>query len=309
MMNDDLGHLLLNTESKIAFGDQDLDVLLDTDTVEIFTLERFKDLVVSHFRNGLDFIIAEIATRGHTGGSIFHSFYSASEINRILFCVDEANRLLYRVRTRNPINNLDAVGEVKYYRLTRELVQKDIIRKLEAAGKELPVEGPSGPEKGCCTLEHSMQMPFVIQRYCEVPDVLRRLFKSLVLHAELFATDEDVLFRPEIKEYIERNSLYGEIGYIHLYSKQGGAIVLYSDSLETEGEEKTSLRLMLYANIGTVLAMLGMCLFLSHSESLIGAIVPLALAFFFSSFLLLLYIIIFETPERILGILCFDKDG
>jgi hypothetical protein len=306
-MGDNLRYLLLSTESRIAFCDPasfpgSRAILLDTDTIETFTLESFKELMVSHFRGGLDFVVAQLTTEDCTGENTFHSFYSASEINRVLFCVGDDNKLLYRVKMRNPINNLDVVGEVKYYRVTQELVLGEIERRrgtsrdtlCSAAGEEMHMG------------EH---MASAIQKHSGTADALRRIFGSLVLRSEFFATDEDVLFRPGIREYIEGNSLYGTISYINFYSKQTGAIVLYDDTLEAEPDEKLSLKLILYANIGTVLTMLGMCLFLGHSENFIAAIVPLTLTLLFSVFFLLLYVIIFETPESILRMLCFDKDN
>ncbi|ADM12009.1 uncharacterized protein Eint_080750 [Encephalitozoon intestinalis ATCC 50506] len=120
-MDSNVAEVVLKGRSRIVFGGEDSGLplyTLDTEVVEAFTLERFKELIASNVKEGKDFVVGEVTTRDPPTGSIFKNYYAAVELNRILFCVEGRNNLLYRVIARNPINNLEIEGKVLYYKIT-----------------------------------------------------------------------------------------------------------------------------------------------------------------------------------------------
>lgn len=220
---------LMERPSTIVFGGVQSSSL-DVVAVETFTLEEFRMLVALCISDGRDFVVARVATQDQSTRLVFHSYYAAAELNRILFC-SENSRVLYRMRPRNPDNNLAIMGEVSYYKITSEALQ---------------LAAESG---------------------------------SAEIRAEYVASDEDLLFDASARRYFAR----------HAQSE-----LLPEIEEEDKHHDKLSLKIILYTNIGTVLTVLGMCLFLGSSDILLSALAPLALTLFFSLFFLALYAILFE---------------
>lgn len=93
------------------------DLILDCDAEESFTLETFGNLIKAAKASDKDFIIARVTTLDPSDPKphIYHSHYSAHQINKILFRTQPEEALLHRMKSRNPLNNMLIVGYVNYY--------------------------------------------------------------------------------------------------------------------------------------------------------------------------------------------------
>ncbi|AFM98778.1 hypothetical protein EHEL_080760 [Encephalitozoon hellem ATCC 50504] len=270
-MDNDVLDVVLRGCSKVIFNGDAGDLpssSLDTETVEVFTLEKFKNLIVSHMKEGRDFIIAEVTTRDPLTESVFRSYYSAIELNRILFCVEGNNNFLYRVSAKNPINNLRITGKVFYYKITPEALSS--IAKPRHLG----------------------------ERTCS---------NEVVIKAEYFANDEDLLFDPSIRRYFAKN-LVEEGYFIHRLEQMESPVVISEDLLENYHDDKFGLKIILYTNIGTILVIFGMCILLGSKEAFVVAMAPLSMTLLFSILFLILYVLLFESPEGFSSIFNFRKN-
>jgi len=267
-MDSEVLELVIHNSFKIVFKNDKMNSyqnemysILDADTIETFTLEGFKELLISYLNENKDFIIARVITQDSSSRSIFYSYYSAVELNKILFCIGNNNNLLYRIRARNPINNLKILGEVSYYKITFEIL------------KEL-INNSKGNESN----------------------------NEIMIEAEYFASDEDLLFHLPTKEYFAKN-FPDRKEYLPCNSEMmENSINIIEEQRDDDNDDKFSLKIILYTNIGTILTVFGMCMFLGSNEIFLTAIAPLTLTLFFSIFFLILYVILFETPEGILSI-------
>ncbi|CAD26385.2 hypothetical protein [Encephalitozoon cuniculi GB-M1] len=268
-MDQDMVELVLRSRSKIVFSNSESglpSLALDAETVEAFTLEKFKELIATHAGEGKDFIIAEVTTRDPTTEFVFRSYYSAVELNRILFCVEDNNNLLYRVMAKNPINNLKITGKVFYYKVTPEILAR-----------------AANSSSGECAWGHEM-----------------------VIMADYFASDEDLLFDPSVRRYFARNFVKEEY-FVHRLGHAESPVVISEDLLENYRDDKFGLKIILYTNIGTILVVFGMCMLLGSRETFIVAIAPLSMTLLFSILFLVLYVLLFETPETLTSIFNFRK--
>ncbi|KAJ1548831.1 hypothetical protein HK405_014410 [Cladochytrium tenue] len=70
-----------------------------------FTLESFEMSIRNHARAGKNFIIARVATLDSVDNKRHYHYYSAHQINKVLF----------RTQPEEPLNNLTVVGDVHYF--------------------------------------------------------------------------------------------------------------------------------------------------------------------------------------------------
>lgn len=240
---------------------------LDTEMTEIFTLEGFKELLMWYLKQDRDFVIARVTTQDSSTKLMFYSYYSAIELNKILFCIED-NNLLYRTKARNPANNLRIVEEVLYYRITPEILKNT-------------VNNPKNNVQG---------------RY-----------DGIVIEAEYFASDEDILFDGSVRKYFAMNFPEEKEYFQRRPELINGSPMVVDEGIENE-DDKLSLKIILYTNIGTILVVFGMCMFLGSDEIFLTAIAPLTLTLFFSIFFLVLYVVLFETPDILTSILNLRKE-
>ncbi|KAG0029308.1 hypothetical protein BGZ82_008030 [Podila clonocystis] len=119
---------------------------LDAQDEDPFTLDSFENLMRMHAAKGKDFILARVTTQDPNDESKhYHSYYSAHQINKVLFRTQPDEGLLHRMKARNPLNNMLVVGDVHYYIITAEAIN---------AIKPLPVIRSSSAS----ILSHSSRM-------------------------------------------------------------------------------------------------------------------------------------------------------
>lgn len=81
-----------------------------------FSLDAYSLLLRRHARIGKDLLLARVTTV--SAGRLFHDVYEAHAINKVLFRTQPEEGLLHRMKSRNPLNNLEIVGDVWYYRVS-----------------------------------------------------------------------------------------------------------------------------------------------------------------------------------------------
>ncbi|KAF9934681.1 hypothetical protein FBU30_001005 [Linnemannia zychae] len=91
---------------------------LDAMDEDPFTLDSFENLMRIHASKGKDFIIARVTTQDSHENKHYHSYYSAHQINKVLFRTQPEEGLLHRMKARNPLNNMLIVGDVHYYSIS-----------------------------------------------------------------------------------------------------------------------------------------------------------------------------------------------
>ncbi|KAF9979228.1 hypothetical protein BGZ73_004114 [Actinomortierella ambigua] len=98
---------------------------LDAMDEDPFTLESFESLMRTHAARGKDFILARVTTQDPLDADKrYHSYYGAHQINKVLFRTQPEKGLLHRMKARNPLNNMLIVGDVHYYSISAEQVNK-----------------------------------------------------------------------------------------------------------------------------------------------------------------------------------------
>ncbi|ORZ27185.1 hypothetical protein BCR41DRAFT_300282, partial [Lobosporangium transversale] len=97
---------------------------LDAMDEEPFTLDSFENLMRLHANKSKDFILARVTTQDPNDGTkTYHSYYSAHQINKVLFRTQPEEGLLHRMKARNPLNNMVIVGDVHYYIISSQEVK------------------------------------------------------------------------------------------------------------------------------------------------------------------------------------------
>ncbi|CAI2169940.1 12427_t:CDS:2 [Funneliformis geosporum] len=115
-----------NTENSTE-SENDTSILhsLDATTEDPFTLESFDTLIQQHAEKNKDFIIAKVTTVDPLDElKYYHSFYSGHHINKILFRTQPDQGLLHRMKAKNPLNNMNIIGDVHYYVVKAASVKK-----------------------------------------------------------------------------------------------------------------------------------------------------------------------------------------
>lgn len=75
---------------------------LDAQDEDPFTLDSFENLMRLHAAKGKDFILARVMTQDPNDETKhYHSYYSAHQINKVLFRTQPDEGLLHRMKARN----------------------------------------------------------------------------------------------------------------------------------------------------------------------------------------------------------------
>ncbi|ORY38436.1 hypothetical protein BCR33DRAFT_720804 [Rhizoclosmatium globosum] len=90
--------------------------VIDSMDEDPFTLDSFERMIRAHALKGKDFLLARVATVDPQDESRFYySYYSAHQINKVLFRTQPEEGLLHRMKAKNPLNNMIIMGDVHYY--------------------------------------------------------------------------------------------------------------------------------------------------------------------------------------------------
>ena len=99
---------------------------LGLDAEDPFTLETFASIIKQHHQKGQDFLLAQVRTKDTASGRFFWSYYSAHQLNKLIFRTE--HDMLHRIRVLNPMNNMMIVGDVYYYAVSVSPKRQNIHR-------------------------------------------------------------------------------------------------------------------------------------------------------------------------------------
>ncbi|KAI5184601.1 hypothetical protein NEHOM01_0276 [Nematocida homosporus] len=283
-----------------------LDVV-DAEEGEPFTLETFKRSVIEALKAGHDYILAKVTTSDpNNATSLYNYYYSAFEINKILFKYESDRHLLHRMKVRNPMNNMFIMGQVYYYRIAYESLESALQEYDHPSEKSI-----KGRTKAFSALPYQVDSSYVDtlekkSREQELRTVSRDLFKPTVLNAPsvvtadkklkvratYFANDGDFLVRSQVREYFKQNAVNQDDYFIfELERTQNDFLALLEspDGSDAGGEAETWKRALM-AHLSFILVIMCLLLFLGSAPMVFFIVFPLAVFFLLSMAFSLLYI-------------------
>ncbi|ELA42850.1 uncharacterized protein VICG_00165 [Vittaforma corneae ATCC 50505] len=295
---------------------------IDANAHETFTLEEMRVLIMSYRKKNKDFLIARVTTPDPENNSLFYNFYyAAAEINRILFRYEPSRRLLHRMKVKNPLNNMYIIGQVFYYKITPQDVDKAIVNFLFNQVKEKDKSRKAFSaifrhkhdfSRGRKTQKSKDSMDIQEQRQIvenldgksskeiienisvgKIPMPEKIDFnKKIKYDAKYFASDDDFLIKQDVRDYFKRNALEPEDEFLYdLDRTQNDFMALIDDDSEEEEEEVNDWRRVLSAHISLALSMLFVCLLMGGGPGIAIIFLPLAVIIFFSFISSLCYVL------------------
>lgn len=212
--------------------------VMDATDEETFTLDSFDRVIQRAYAQGKAFILARVTTADpHDPQHLYHSYYSAHQINKVLFRTQPELSLLHRMKSNNPLNNMPIIGDVDYYMIDPKSVEKamkqlhietkkDDFAKRERShrakghSRTLSDSGYSVKAKQLGNLgeEDQHEANSYQSTIHEIPiledsttsfekPAASTTKKRIQYEANFFATDDDFLMKNEVREIFKRNSI------------------------------------------------------------------------------------------------------
>jgi hypothetical protein len=286
---------------------------INANSVETFTLEEFRSIIIDCRRKNIDFIIARVTTPDpYDHSTLYNFYYAALEINRVLFRFESDRRLLHRMKVRNPLNNMYILGQVYYYKITLEQIDKSLVEYYfnEGSGDKkrnrmksfsavfrsgtLAKETDSHSKDANDSIVSSSTLSDSgdersakeILEHCQSsilsPSEISK-DKCIVYYAKFFATDDDFLMQNDIRDYFRRNTLDEDDDFLFEIDRgQNDFFALLESGSEEENDEIVSWKRVLTAHVSMLITLLGICLLIGTGPIIILIALPIALIFFLS---------------------------
>lgn len=223
--------IILNGSSNEAIKGER--AVMDATDEESFTLDTFDRLIRKAYGQGKSFLLARVTTEDpHDPDRLYHSYYSAHHINKVLFRTQPELSLLHRMKSQNPLNNMPIVGDVDFYIIDPKSVEKAIkqlhieTKKDEFSKPELSKVGKKHrrtmsdtnyrqhlAEESRLTLAPIVSYQSSIHEMTESTSALilkpstEGERKRIQYEATFFATDDDFLMKNEVREVFKKHSL------------------------------------------------------------------------------------------------------
>lgn len=295
---------------------------LNANGTETFTLEEFRSLIIDCRKKNVDFIIARVTTPDPDDQStLFNFYYAAAELNRVLFRFETERRLLHRMRVRNPLNNSFILGQVYYYKLTLEEIdrclveyyfkdtsddrKKKKIRSFSAVFRSKNSESIETNVHSKDTDDSIINSSLTLDLENEIShkDLLDKhqsnvslqeipSDKKIVYYAKFFATDDDFLMQNEVHDYFRRNTLDEDDDFLFEIDRgQNDFFALLESGSEEENDEIVSWKRVLTAHVSMLITLLGICLLIGTGPIIILIALPIALIFLLSFIASIFYIL------------------
>lgn len=272
-----------------------LDVI-DSDEVEPFTLESFKKNVLDMRRLSKDYILARVTTTDPNNAALMYNYYySAIEINKLLFKYETDRHLLHRMKVRNPLNNMYIMGQVYYYKVTPQDVDQGIYeydnpcekgaskmaRKAFSAIVSVPDcadnhDNNEPKSKECFDVKTTSKDLF----YREPRQKMGGSGDKMRVRARYFATDSDFLVKSQVREYFKQNVANKEDYFIFELERTQNDFLALLDSPESseDGGTAETWKRALTAHLSFILIVACVLLFVGSSPIIFFIVFPLALA-------------------------------
>ncbi|EIJ93367.1 hypothetical protein NEPAR06_1139 [Nematocida parisii] len=285
-----------------------LDVV-NAEESEPFTLESFRKSIIEALKNGKEYILAKVTTSDPTNAtSLYNYYYSAFEINKILFKYEADRHLLHRMKVRNPMNNMFIMGQVYYYKIGYD--------SLEVALQEYDhpsVESSRGKMKAfseILPITRNTSSSYIdglsVKKEPELRSISRDLFETLAhpqesvintdkklrIRAVYFANDGDFLVKSGTREFFKRNAVNPDDYFIFKLERTQNDFLALLDSptgSESNDEAETWKR-ALTAHLSFILVIMCLLLFLGTFPLVFFVVFPLVILFLLSMLFSLFYI-------------------
>lgn len=293
---------------------------IDANAHETFTLEELRRLILAYRQKSKDFLLARVTTPDPDDQGLFFNFYySAPEINRILFRFESSRRLLHRMKVKNPLNNMYIVGQVFYYKLTASDIDRAIVEyffSVKRASKnvrnalsaiftrpENSSEDAARHSKDCLDIKGDMRCP---DGSAPTPaDIISGVARGSIPRpatppgdrrieyaARYFASDDDFLLKADVRDYFRKNALEAEDDFLYEIDRtRNDFMALLDEDSNEAGEEVGDWRRIFSAHVSLALSMLFVCLLLGGGPGLAIIFLPLAVIIFLSFLGSLFYIL------------------
>lgn len=294
---------------------------IDANAHETFTLEEMRSLIIAYRKKDKDFLLARVTTPDPENQNIFYNFYySAAEINRILFRFESNRRLLHRMKVKNPLNNMYIVGQVFYYKISTYDIDKAIVdyyfnnkkesRKVRNAfsavfrhNKESFTEDSKiKKSKDCLDIRSKSSRNGIEEKNPreiiesiskgkttlpkDIPDN-----KKIKYEAKYFASDDDFLIKSEIRDYFRKNALEAEDDFLYEIDRTQNDFMALLEDDSNDAEDISDWRRIFSAHVSLALSMLFVCLLLGGGPGIAIIFLPIAVLIFLSFLCSLFYVL------------------
>ncbi|KAM0675919.1 hypothetical protein GVAV_000697 [Gurleya vavrai] len=297
----------------------------DGNEPETFTLDEFRNIILEFRNNNKDCIIAKVSTPDHESQeTLYHNYYIASEVNKLLFKFERDRRLLHRMKVRNPLNNQYIIGPVYYYKITcfeidraivdyffssKKLDQKRERRAYSEVFKETfsrennlqhkakdTSDISSRDDISCSLMDES---PWTVIEEAKIgkikiidPDPEKT---KLFYNAIYFASDDDFLMRADIREFFRVNSMDpAEEFLFELDRTHNDLFALLDTASDSTDEDVVGWKRVLAVHMSVLITMLGIVILLGANPIILLIAFPLAVLTLVSFLCSLLYIMVFR---------------
>lgn len=263
--------------------------LIDGDENEVFTLEPMRKLIAESKEIGKDFIIARITTSDPADANIFYNYYySAFEVNKILFKYESNRKLLHRMKVKNPLNNMYIIGQVSYYKVTTQEFDRAVVeyyfgdpsppQQTRRAFSAIIRDSTHNREQRVTEKGRSKDTNDIIsgsgtKQIYEgrspreiVEKVKKGLFflhtedlgkKKMIYDATYFACDDDFLLRSDVRDYFRKNSPDPEDDFLFELDRTNNDIfALLETTSESNDEEISGWKRVLTGHMSVLMCML-----------------------------------------------------
>lgn len=299
--------------------------LVDADENEVFTLELFRKLINESRKLNKDFLIARITTADPNDQSMFYNYYySAFEMNKILFKYESNRKLLHRMKVKNPLNNMCIIGQVSYYKITVQEFDRAIVeyyfgdvfeapKKARRAFSTIIRESGKPKEHHVIESERSkdtndivglsgMKQAFGSKSPAEIIESVEQglVFlpsendlgdKKVVYNATYFASDDDFLLRADIREYFRKNTTDPDDDFLFELDRTNNDIfALLETTSESNTEEISGWKRILTGHMSILMCMLCVIILFGAYPIILFVALGLALMIFSSLMINMCYV-------------------
>lgn len=264
------------------------------DEQEVFTLQTFNSLLKEYFHSSKTLIIAKVQAPNNSG-DIFDYFYSASELNKTLYKYERERRLLHRMKTRNPLNNMFIHDEVKYFAISPHMVSYCIAKKF------YPKMIENFDISDLLTLQNT-ESDFEIPKSCtdltqnvKNSDLKKIEFSCLDVCAPFFCTENDFLKYGHVRNFFKKNCLDPDEEFIFDLDRTSNDLFALIDS--DENENSVGWRRVLSLHVTLFMSLLFVILLLGVNPIVIVISLPLILAIILSFIGSVTYVMCFRRQS------------
>jgi hypothetical protein len=262
--------------------------IISANSVETFTLEEFRTLIIESKIRNIDFILARVTTEDPNDPTILYNFYyTASEINRILYRSDSERHLHHRMIIRNPLNNMDILGQIYYYKISVEQIDKsikyyhlneysDVFRK-ENLYKETDIASREDD-----LIKDRIPMNDIGSREGDSTE-------KIIYDAHYFASEYDFMTRNDVREYFKRNRFDINDKFLFELEYQQSNIFGFHDYAHDEDSiDGFTWRRFFIAYVSLLIIIIGICA-LFNDKLVINIYIFPVLVFLIIPFIILLF--------------------